>query len=239
MIIVAFSRTARPDAPSSSLPLFPPDQPIFNFYFPPSALSFSSHLTAAAMMMPGHRQQEEKEWKWRQRRVGKKGGEKIAKYLLSLNRTGKKNQLCKFCLFQDPFKAGQLSDIGNFLGRKTVGNAGEGGNGKVGGRDGFLVDGRGGCNRKWPDWLSSVLASLAWLGKGWEEEGGRKEWRRECGLEERKRAEDRQRGSGGGGRHGDYKTVAAKGGDEDANAAVKVSSSFVVVVSRQRVFFSA
>ena len=45
MIIVAFSRAARPDAPSSSLPLLLPDQPIFNFYFFPSALPFSSHLS--------------------------------------------------------------------------------------------------------------------------------------------------------------------------------------------------
>ncbi len=70
--------------------------------------------------------------------MGKKRGEKIAKYLLNLNRTGKKNQLCKLCLFQDPFKAGQLSGMGNFLRRKTVGNAGEGGNGKVGGGGWFF-----------------------------------------------------------------------------------------------------
>ncbi len=102
----------------------------------------------------------------------------------------------------------------------------------MGGRDGFLVDvignGLTGSCRCWPVWHGCGRDGRR---KGEERNGGVSAvWRRG------KRAEDHQRGSIGGGRQGDYKTVAAKGGDEDANAAVKVSSSFVVVVSSQRVF---
>ena len=198
--------------------------------FPPPRSPFPL-ISAAGMMMPGHRQQEEKEWKWRRRRVGKKGGEKIAKYLLNLNRTGKKNNLCTLCLFQNQFKAGQLSDNGNFYAQENSRKRGGGRKWKSG-REGWFF---GGCNRKWPDWLSSVLASLAWLGKGWEEEeGGRKEWRRECGLEEGEKGRRSPKRI-----HRRRQTRRLQNSsclDEDANAAVKVSSSFVVVVSSQRVF---
>lgn len=92
---------------------------------------------------------------------------------------------------------------------------------------GVIGNGLTGSRRYWPVWHGCGRDGRR---KGEERNGGVSAvWRRG------KRAEDHQRGSIGG-RQGDYKTVAAKGGDEDANAAVKVSSSLVVVVSRQRVF---